>query len=85
MAGSAADGLDGQHKPWAAFLCNHASDIWACDCLPVTDLFFRPLYVSLVIALGSRRVVHAGVTHHPTDAWVTQQLREARPFDQRPR
>jgi putative transposase len=25
------------------------------------------------------------VTRHPTDAWVAQQLREATPFDQRPR
>jgi transposase InsO family protein len=38
-----------------------------------------------VIALGSRRVVHVGVTRHPTDAWVAQQLREATPFGQRPR
>ena len=28
---------------WATFLRNHADDIWACDVLPVTDLFFRPL------------------------------------------
>jgi len=26
-----------------------------------------------------------GVTRHPTDAWVAQQLREATPYDQRPR
>ncbi len=26
-----------------------------------------------------------GVTRHPTDAWVAQQLREATPFEQRPR
>ncbi len=38
-----------------------------------------------VIELDSRRVVHVGVTRHPTDAWVAQQLREATPFGQRPR
>ncbi len=28
---------------WATFLRNHAKDIWACDSLQVTDLFFRSL------------------------------------------
>ena len=72
-------------QPWATFLRNHAGDIWACDFLPVTDLLFRPVYAFFVVALGTRRVVHVGVTRHPTDAWVAQQLREATPFDQRPR
>ncbi len=70
---------------WATFLRNHAGEIWACDFLPVTDLLFRPVYAFFVIALGSRRVVHVGVTRHPTDVWVAQQLREATPFGQRPR
>ncbi len=72
-------------QTWATFLRNHAHEIWACDFLPVTDLLFRPLYAFFVVALGSRQVVHVGVTRHPTDAWVAQQLREATPFDQRPR
>ncbi len=72
-------------QTWATFLRNHADDIWACDFLPVTDLLFRPLYAFVIMAHGSRRVVHVGVTRHPTDAWVAQQLREATPFDQRPR
>jgi len=72
-------------QSWSMFLRNHAREIWACDFLPVTDLLFRPLYAFFVIALGTRRVVHVGVTRHPTDAWVAQQLREATPFAQRPR
>jgi len=28
---------------WATFLRNHAKDIWACDFLQVTGLFFRSL------------------------------------------
>ncbi|CAA9557829.1 MAG: Mobile element protein [uncultured Thermomicrobiales bacterium] len=70
--------------PWATFLRNHAPAIWACDFLPVTDLLFRPLFAFFVIALETRRVVHVGVTRHPTDAWVAQQLRVATPFDQQP-
>ncbi len=67
-------------QSWSAFLRNHADAIWACDFLPGTDLCFRPLYAFFVIALGSRRVVHVGVTRHPTDQWVAQQLREATPY-----
>ncbi len=72
-------------QSWATFLRNHASAIRACDFLPVTDALFRPLHAFGVVALASRRVVHVGVTRHPTDAWVAQQLREATPFGQRPR
>src|SRR3954447_1951085 len=72
-------------QTWATFLRNHATETRACDFLPVTDLLFRPLYAFVVVALGSRRVVHMGVTRHPTDAWVAQQLREATPFGERPR
>jgi putative transposase len=72
-------------QTWATFLRAHAPDIWACDFLPVTDLLFRQVYAFFVIELASRRVVHCGVTRHPTDAWVAQQLREATPFNQWPR
>jgi putative transposase len=54
----------------ATFLRNHAGDVWACDFLSVTDLLFRPVYAFFVIALGSRRVVHVGVTRHPIDGGV---------------
>jgi putative transposase len=72
-------------QTWATFLRNHASEIWACDFLQTFDLFFRALFVFVVIELGSRRLVHFGVTRNPTDAWVAQQLREATPFGEGPR
>jgi len=50
--------------------------IWACDFLPVTDLFFRSLFAFFLVELHSRKVIHVGVTRSPTDAWTTQQLRE---------
>ncbi len=77
------------HQPrgqrWATFLRNHAGQIWACDFLQVTDLFFRPLFAFFVIELKSRRVIHVGVTRSPTDAWTAQQLREATPYGHAPK
>ena len=73
-----------QHN-WLAFLRNHASQIWACDFLQTYDVLFRMVFVFVVIELGSRRVVHYGVTRNPTDQWVAQQLREATPFGEGPR
>jgi putative transposase len=72
-------------QTWATFLRNHTHELWACDFLQVTDLLFRPLFAFFIVELGSRRVVHVGVTRHPTDAWVAQQLREATPYGERPR
>ena len=60
-------------QTWAAFVRQHATAIWACDFLPVTDLAFRPLFAFFIIELATRQVVHVGATRHPTDAWVAQQ------------
>ncbi len=77
------------HQPrgqkWSTFLRNHASQIWSCDFLQVTDLFFRPLFAFFLIELQSRKVIHVGVTRSPTDTWVAQQLREATPYGHAPK
>lgn len=70
---------------WATFLCNHTADIWVCDFLQVTDLFFRPLYAFFIIEHKSRRVIQMGVTQSPTDPCVAQHLREATPYGQVPK
>jgi transposase InsO family protein len=70
---------------WTTFLHNHATQVWACDFLQVTDLFFRPLFAFFLIELQSRKVIHVGVTRSPNDAWVAQQLREATPYGQAPK
>ncbi len=69
----------------ATFLRNHAGNTWACDFLPVTDLFFRSLFAFFIIELKSRKVIYAGVTRSPTDAWVAQQLREATAYGEEPK
>ena len=72
-------------QTWATFPCNHAREIWACDLLQTYEIFFLTVFAFVIIELGSRRVVHYGVTRNPTDAWVAQQLREATPFGEGPR
>jgi hypothetical protein len=72
-------------QSWSTFLHTHAQGIWASDFLPVTDLLFRSIHAFFVMNLASRRIVHVGVTRHPSDAWVTQQLRDATPFGQHPK
>jgi putative transposase len=47
-------------------------------------VFFRAIFVFVIIELESRQVVHVNVTRSPSDAWVAQQLREATPFGQAP-
>ncbi len=71
-------------QSWRTFLRNHAKDIWACDFVQLTDVYFRPLFAFVVTELESRRIVHVGVTRAPTDEWVAQQLREATPFGAAP-
>ena len=72
-------------QSWKIFLRNHAAEVWACDFLQITDLFFRPLFAFFLIELKSRRVMHVNVTRSPTDLWVAQQLREATPYGQTPK
>ena len=52
------------HPPsqnWRTFLKNHATQVWACDFLPVTDIFFRQLYAFVIVGLSSRKIIHIGV------------------------
>jgi putative transposase len=72
------------NQTWSVFIYNHTKDIWACDCLPVIDLFFHRIYLFFIVELASRRIVPFDVTAHPSDTWVAQQLREATPYGQIP-
>ncbi len=69
---------DGTPSPgWRRFLRQHAEEIWACDLFTVRTIWFRTLYVFFIIHHGTREIVHAHVTAHPTAHWLTQQMTEA--------
>ena len=72
-------------QTWATFVSNHIDETWSCDFLQTYDLLFRTVFVYFIVELGSRRIVHYGVTRSPSDAWVAQQVREATPYDESPR
>jgi putative transposase len=63
---------------WHTFLRNHT--VWACDFLQTYDVWFRPVSMFFIVDINSKRVVHVGVTRHPTAQWTAQQMREATPF-----
>ncbi len=64
-------------QTWKSFLRNHMSDIVAIDFFTVPTLRLRVLFVFLVIEHQRRKVLHFGVTEHPTAEWASQQVVEA--------
>lgn len=66
---------------WSTFIRNHAEAIVACDFVVSTTLTLRSVYTLVLIEIGSRRILHAATTSHPTAGWTTQQLRNALPGD----
>jgi hypothetical protein len=72
-------------QSWSTFLKTHGTDIWACDFVPVVTLFFKTLHAFVIVHHESRRVVHVGITDHPTDEWITQQVRDATLFEEKPK
>ena len=71
-------------KRWIAFLHNHKEAIAAMDFFTVPTVTLRVLYGFFVIEHSRRHVLHFNATFHPTAAWVTQQIREAFPYDTAP-
>ena len=66
---------------WRTFLRNHLREVVAIDFAVVPTVTFRLLFVFVVLSLERRRVLHIGVTAHPTALWTAQQMVEAFPWE----
>ena len=76
---------NGRPSPgWRQFLAQHSKEIWACDLFTVQSIWFRTLYVFFVIHHGTREIIKARVTAHPTAEWLAQQMTEACDIDREP-
>jgi transposase InsO family protein len=75
----------GPEQGWRTFLRNHMRCTAAVDSLVVPTVTFGTLYVLVVLSHERRRVIHFGVTAHPTAEWTARQITEAFPWDQAPR
>jgi hypothetical protein len=72
-------------QTWKTFLKNHLQDMVSIDFFVVPTATFRLLFVFLMLSHDRRRIVHFGVTAHPTAEWTAQQLINAFPWNSTPR
>ncbi len=63
-------------QSWSTFLKNHGTELLAIDFLTQHTAGFQRLYVFIVMHVGSRRILRATVTDHPSLFWVKNQLRD---------
>src|SRR4051812_3923746 len=69
-----------QQTNWADFIRSHMAVLAGVDFFTVEVLTWRGLatyYVLFFLHLETRRVIVAGVTRHPTEAWMEQMARNA--------
>jgi putative transposase len=69
-----------QTTTWKDFISAHMAVLAGSDFFTVEVLTWRGLatyYVLFFLNLETRRITLAGITRHPTEAWITQMARNA--------
>ena len=72
-------------QTWRTFLANHMSVFGSVDFFVVYTITFELLYVFVILEHERRRVVHFGVTAHPSAEWTANHMVQAFPFETAPR
>jgi hypothetical protein len=70
---------------WLTFLPNHSTQIAAMGLLVVSSFTFELLYAFIIVKLARRDLVWINVTSHPTAEWITHQITEAFPWNEKSR
>jgi hypothetical protein len=55
-----------QIQSWKTFLLNHRKGIWAMDFFVVPTLYFKLLFVLVIISHDRRKIEHFAVTSNPS-------------------
>ncbi len=71
-------------QTWKTFLHNHAGKC-ACDFFTVPSVFFKVLYVFVIIDHSSRKLIHFNITQNPTAEWTSLQIINAFPYNTAPK
>jgi len=70
---------------WRTFLDNHVGGLVSVDFFTVPTVFFRVLFVFVVLAHDRRRILSINVTRNPSAAWTANQIVQTFPWETAPR
>jgi hypothetical protein len=57
-------------QTWRTSLANHINELVSSDFVVVPTVFFRVLFVFVILSRDRRRPVHIAVTESPTSGWA---------------
>ena len=74
-----------QLQSWKTFLHNQREFSWSMDFFTIPTLTFRILYGLVIINHKNRKIEHFAVTTNPDAEWTKQQIRNATPYEHKPK
>lgn len=63
-----------QRQRWQTFLRNHAKHIIGIDFMVVRTIFFRTVYVFIMVSHDRRKILYFNISSNPHSQWTIQRL-----------